>query len=100
MFHINYKMDQGGKKMVNEKVRTLILETSNPEYSQDFGDYIVSMHCNEKEEALYSEFSHNGEGRPQFETVELAVNIEGIIKIRDWLNSRIDVINRRVYGEA
>lgn len=84
--------------MANKKVRTLILETSSPEYSEDYGDYIVSMHCNEKEEALYAEFSHNGEGSAKFETVELATNIEDIIKVRDWLNARIDVINRRIYG--
>ena len=83
--------------MANKKVRTLIMETSNPKYEDEYGQYIISMHLNEKEEALYAEYASNGDGA-SFETIELATDIEGITKIRDWLNSRIDVINERIYG--
>lgn len=79
----------------NEKVRSLVLD--HQQHRDGMSDYnmIQLMHFNEKDEALYAESYYDGEDPI---VLELATSIEDIIKIRDWLNARISVVERRVYG--
>ena len=71
--------------------KTLIVQ--NDEYEDQ--RCVTAVHCDPKEEALYAEFWNNEGGKPTYETLELAVDLEEIIKIRDFLNGKIEAIRRR-----
>ena len=47
---------------------------------------------NTKDETIYAEFIDTINGEPNFETVELAVHVDDIIKMRDFLNTIISKI--------
>lgn len=74
------------------KVRNLIVDQG--ELTQ------TVLTCDPRDEGLYSEFRNYDEDTteyctPEYTTVELAVSLEEIIKVRDWLNNRIEKMERR-----
>ena len=70
-------------------VKTLIIVSND----DDDCKYIQFLHLDPKEEALYAEFqSFDDNKKITYDTLELAVNVEQIIKIRDWITKQINKI--------
>lgn len=62
--------------------------------------YQTVLFADPRDECLYAEFRDYNEDTvehccPEFTTVELAVNVDEMIRIRDWLNNRIEKIQKR-----
>ena len=53
---------------------------------------LTTLVGNTQEETLYAEFSCNDGESLSFDTIELAVHVDDIIKIRDFLNKLIEAI--------
>ncbi len=74
-------------------IKTLLLEYQEWDGVQN----TTILYCDPKEEALYAEFTDYMDNT--FDTIELAVNLEQIIKIRDFLNGKIENIKKRQEGK-
>ena len=53
---------------------------------------LTTLVGNTSEETLYAEFACNDGESVSFDTIELAVHVEDIIKIRDFCNKLIEAI--------
>lgn len=71
--------------------KILVLDSQD---SKDYGKSMTVFAGSKKEEAVYAEFISNGEGKITFDTIELAVDVENMIKMRDFLNNLIEKIQR------
>lgn len=66
--------------------KILILDSQD---SKDYGKSMTVFAGSKKEEAVYGEYISNGEGKTAFDTIELAVDVESMIKMRDFLDNLI-----------
>ena len=66
-----------------------ILIMMHEEYPDGF-KHITRIMGNKHEETLYAEYVSNDEGKTSYDTIELAVNKEELIKIRDFINTILE----------
>lgn len=66
----------------------------------EFKSY-TNLYCDPRDETLYAEYANFDDNTtehctPEYDTIELAVSLEQIKKIRDFLNERIEKMERRL----
>ena len=73
------------KKRDDEKMVKYFITDDSKQDGFDDQNYRQYLRYSKMEETLYAEFACYEDGKPTFDTLELATDLEGIRKIRDWL---------------